>query len=88
MSNPFDDDWQDVQQAYYQHTVRSSDKSKRADIHDLMQQLGYTEDELLQLYIDATLHDAPHDFEPDFDLLEKLRKDPHPLECQCPTCRK
>lgn len=84
----FRGEWHAQQEAHYRYVVRTGDSQRREHIKQVMRDLGYSEEEIAQLYMQATMHvdDMPDDFVPDLETLEALRDDPHPNECQCPAC--
>lgn len=89
----FSDEWRRCLQEQYKHVARNNDKVTEKSLTPLLQDLGFTEDELKQLYIQATMHaDAvPDDFQPDLEILAEqspieMAAQPHPAECTCPDC--
>lgn len=95
----FADDWRACLREQYKTTIRDNDHSTRESLKDVMYQTGFTDDDLRQLVLEATMHidDAPDDFTPDLDRLQASTPEPapatdtpgfqpHPLECQCPSC--
>lgn len=88
-SSVFFDEWLSSLRAQYQHVVRTDDKVTLPSLTAVMQQVGFGEDELQQLRLQATLHidDVAEDFVPDLDILDKMPAPiAHPAECQCPDC--
>ncbi len=84
----FSDEWRAQQEAHYQYVIRTGNAKRRNDIKQVMRDLGYDEQEIAQLYMQATMHvdDMPDDFVPDLETLEALRDEPHSNECRCPSC--
>ncbi|MCY4466163.1 MAG: hypothetical protein OXE46_11575 [Chloroflexi bacterium] len=88
-SSVFFDEWLSSLRAQYQHVLRTGDKVTLPSLTAVMQQVGFGEDELRQLRLDATLHmdDVPDDFVPDLAILEDAPSmAAHPAECLCPDC--
>jgi hypothetical protein len=93
----FSDEWRACLREQYKHVIRANDVVTRTSLTDVMIQVGFGEDELAQLRLEATLRveDVPEDFVPDLDILRQQEVTPtdemkefqaHPLECQCPAC--
>lgn len=92
----FSDAWRQCLREQYKTVIRENDRVTKRSLDTVMQQVGFTEDELKQLIVEATMHvdDAPEDFEPDLAMFGAERPaqgadepfQPHPLECQCPSC--
>ncbi len=97
----FSDDWRACLREQYKHVIRVNDRITRQSLTGVMYQVGFTDDELAYLRVQATMRveDMPDDFVPDLDILENEtipepqpaqnptpEFQPHPLECQCPTC--
>ena len=83
----FFDDWLDSLREQYKHVVRSNDRVTLPTLTAVMQNVGFGEEELAQLRVEATMHvdDVPPDFTPDMKILEPSPA-PHPAECLCPDC--
>jgi len=88
--SPFRDDWHDAQEAHFQYISRVGDAHQRAAARAAMAQAGYSEEEIAQLYVAATMHqdDLPDGFVADVEVIEQLREKPHPNDCTCPSCRR
>jgi hypothetical protein len=91
--SPFADDWRDCLREQYKHVVREDDKLTKPSLALVLNQVGFGEDELRELEVRATIRadDLPEDFQPDLQVLEPSVQahddfQPHPLECQCPSC--
>ena len=85
----FFDEWLSSLRAQYQHVVRSDDVVTLPSLTEVMQQVGFGEDELRQLRLDATLHvdDVADGFVPDLAILDEAKSTAaHPAECLCPEC--
>jgi len=76
----------------YKHVIRTDDQKTLVSLTKVMHRVGFGEDELAQLRVEATMHvdDMPDDFVPDMEVLQPVAVEtafePHPLECQCPEC--
>lgn len=90
--SPFDEEWRESLAEQFKHAARLEGKTRRDALRQMLHELGFSEGQLRDLYIDATMHidDLNADFLPDLDMIEhrrhRLEKN-HPLECACPTCR-
>lgn len=97
----FSDDWRDCLREQYQYVVRQQDRVTERSLLVVLHQVGFSDDELRQLKLAATMRadDLPDDFVPDMDLLAEQSASelvaaaeaprdfqPHPAECQCPSC--
>lgn len=88
----FSDEWRACQREHYKQTVRTGDVRRRAQLADALRSTGFSEAELSEMYLRATMHvdDLPDDFVPDLETLEAQRQErgmqPHPDECTCPSC--
>jgi hypothetical protein len=106
--NVFAEQWRECLREHYKHVVKNDPNPrnlvsvKKAFLQPNREQPPiFTEDELHQLYIEATMRadEMPDDFVPEL-LLEEVDLQPsippveadeptfqpHPLECQCPSC--
>lgn len=91
MRSIFADEWRACLIEHYKMAVRTGNRAKREEARQTMQDAGFSEEELSQLYLESTMHvdDVPDDFVPDLVNLESerfLREQSHPLECVCPRC--
>jgi hypothetical protein len=105
--NVFAEEWRACLREHYKHVVQNDPNPRNFESVNkaFLKPNGerppiFTEDELRQLYIEATMRadDMPDDFVPDLLLpaeeppVEAAALDnapsfqPHPLECQCPSC--
>jgi len=85
----FFDEWLRSLREQYKHVVRNNDRVTLPTLTAVMQNVGFGEDELAQLRIEATMHvdDIPPDFRPDLQILDQAQAaQPHPAECICPQC--
>jgi hypothetical protein len=69
--NPFADDWRDSLRAHYMHAVRADDQVTLKSLNGLMHEVGFSDDELRELYVRATMHvdETAPDFVPDMKVL-------------------
>ena len=83
----FFDEWLRSLREQYKHVVRNNDQVTLPTLTAVMQNVGFGEEELAQLRVEATMHvdDVPSDFRPDMNILD-ASLGPHPAECQCPDC--
>jgi hypothetical protein len=90
----FSDDWRDCLREQYKSVVRNDDQVTLPSLTNVMYQVGFTEDELTQLRIQATMRteDMADGFVPDMPVFQpsvqgnSVEAVAHPLECQCPEC--
>ncbi len=85
----FFEEWLRSLREQYKHVVRIDDKVTLPTLTAVMQSVGFGEDELTQLRLEATMHvdDIGEDFVPDMHILEQTKAvKPHPVECLCPQC--
>ncbi len=85
----FFDEWLRSLREQYKYVVRNNDAVTLPTLTAVMQNVGFGEDELAQLRIEATMHvdDIPPDFKPDLQILDQAQAaQPHPAECICPQC--
>lgn len=91
----FENEWRACLREQYKYVVCNNDQVTLQSLVQVLQDVGFTEDELAQLRVEATMRmeDVPDDFVPDLEILntESLPPveqpfQPHPLECQCPSC--
>lgn len=83
----FFDEWLRSLREQYKHVVRNKDSVTLPTLTAVLQNLGFGEEELAQLRIEATMHvdDTPEGFRPDMKILDPVPA-PHPAECLCPQC--
>lgn len=93
----FAEEWRACLREQYKHVIRTNDPITRASLITVLHEVGFGDDELRQLEVEATIRadDMPDDFTPDLNILSQPRESaapssemfaPHPLECQCPAC--
>ena len=85
----FFDEWLRSLREQYKHVLRSNDSVTLPTLTAVMHNVGFSEDELNQLRLEATMHvdDVPADFVPDLDIINPPETaQPHPAECLCPAC--
>ncbi|HEX2907975.1 MAG TPA: hypothetical protein VHO69_13990 [Phototrophicaceae bacterium] len=70
--NIFADEWRACLQAHYQHVVRNQDQVTEPSLRLVMLDAGFTESELAELRVRATMHvdDVGPDFVPDMNVLQ------------------
>ena len=85
----FFEEWLNSLREQYKHVVRNDDRVTLPTLSEVLQNVGFTEDELRQLRLEATMHidDVSDDFVADLDILPAATAaPPHPNECHCPEC--
>ena len=85
----FYDEWLRSLREQYKHVVRKDDRATLSSLTAVMHNVGFRDDELAQLRIEATMHvdNIREDFSPDMDILAKTSlTQAHPAECACPAC--
>lgn len=92
----FSDDWRECLREQYKSVIKTADYVTLPSLTAVMQRVGFGEDELRQLRLEATMRaeDLPDDFVPDMQILDAAAEvqpeaplsEAHPLECQCPSC--
>lgn len=85
----FHDEWLRSLREQYMQVVRSEDRATLSSLTAVMRNVGFRDDELAQLRIEATMHidDVREDFRPDMDILtDSSLAQAHPAECVCPEC--
>ncbi len=67
----FDDEWRACLREQYMYVIRTQDKVTERTLIKVMHQVGFGEDELAELRVQATMRveDMPDDFVPDMDVL-------------------
>lgn len=86
--SPFSEEWRSCLREHYKQTVRENDRATLETLSGVMNSVGFREDDLKALYLEATMRteDMPDGFVPPLDLLEQPLPNRHPAECQCPQC--
>ncbi|MCL4247214.1 MAG: hypothetical protein KJ065_03565 [Anaerolineae bacterium] len=71
----FADEWRECLRAHYMHVVRIGDISTEPTLISVMQEAGFSETELAELRIRATMHvdDVGADFQPDAAVVEMIK---------------
>lgn len=96
----FTDEWRECLREHYKAVVREQDHVTLKSLVKVMYTVGFTDDDLNELKVLATMRadEMPQDFMPDLDIMEGAATptddtspgmedfQPHPLECQCPSC--
>jgi hypothetical protein len=93
----FSEDWRNCLSEQYRSVIRQGDGKTQISLANVLHELGFTEDDLARLRVEATMRaeDMPADFVPDLEILQQPAGgdqeagndfQPHPLECQCPAC--
>ena len=70
--SPFTDDWRDCLRAHYQQVVRNQDHVTERTLVGVLHEVGFTESEMAELKVLATLRadELPADFVPDLEVLQ------------------
>lgn len=86
--SPFGEEWRACLREHYKETVRADDRATLKTLSDIMLNVGFREDDLRALVLDATIRadELPDGFLPPVDLLEQPLANRHPAECACPQC--
>ena len=86
--SPFFAEWIQSLREHYMNVIRTEDTITEQSLIQVMQEVGFSEDEIRELKIRATMHvdEVSEDFVPDVELLKQQRATPHPAECACPDC--
>lgn len=81
----FFEEWMRSLREQYKYVVRRQDKVALPSLTAVLHQIGFTDDELAQLRLEATMHrdDVGADYVPDMTILAGQA---HPAECRCPQC--
>lgn len=90
----FSEEWRACLREQYKHVIRENDQVTLPSLMMVMERVGFSEDDLAQLRVEATMRieDVADDFVPDLEILQPAMQptgevfQPHPLECQCPQC--
>lgn len=85
----FHDEWLRSLREQYKQVVRNDDRATLSSLTGVMHDVGFRDDELAQLRIEATMHvdKVREDFRPDMDIFAKTSlAQAHPAECVCPAC--
>lgn len=81
----FFEEWMRSLREQYKYVVRSQDQVALPSLTAVLHQIGFTDDELTQLRLEATMRqdDVGADYVPDMAILAGQA---HPAECSCPQC--
>ena len=85
----FFEEWIRSLREQYKYVVRNQDQVTLPSLTRVLHQIGFTDDELAQLRIEATmrLDDVGADYVADMTILDKAKAiQAHPAECSCPQC--
>lgn len=84
----FFEEWLRSLREQYKYVVRKQDAITLPTLTAVMQEAGFSEAELTQLRVEATMHvdDVGGDFVADMNLLSPGAGRAHPAECLCPEC--
>ncbi len=74
-NNPFAEEWRRCLREHYKYIIHTQDTVTEKSLVIVMQQVGFSESELAELRVEATMRaDAmPDDFVPDMQALERVR---------------
>lgn len=69
----FAEEWRECLRAQFIHVVRENDQKTLETLKGVMYDVGFREDDLKAMYIEATMRadDMPEDFVPDMDVLKQ-----------------
>ena len=85
----FFEEWRRCLIEHYKYVVRNGDTLTERSLTRVLlrSDVGFTEDELRQFYLEATMHvdHLPDGFVPGGPTFEAMPA-PHPAECQCAAC--
>lgn len=72
--SPFREDWLACMRAHYTHVIRTSDTVTEKTLRGVLQTLGFSETELTQMYVEASMHvdQVGADFVPDPEMIDSL----------------
>lgn len=85
----FHREWLRSLREQYKHVARQDDRVTMSSLTAVMLKVGFRENELAQLQIEATMHvdDVGEDFSADMNILDRQKAvQAHPAECMCPLC--
>lgn len=84
----FEDEWRRCLREHYKSVIRADDKVTERTLTGVMHRVGFSDEELRALYMEATLRaDAlPDGFMPEMARVQPEVPAPHPAECSCPAC--
>ncbi len=69
----FSDEWRKCLREQYKYVVRSNDRITQQSLTEVLESVGFGEEELRHLKVEATIRaeDVPDDFVPDLDILSR-----------------
>jgi hypothetical protein len=85
----FFDEWIKSLREQYKYVIHNNDQVTLPSLTKVMHDVGFSEDELAQLRVEATMHVdvVGADYVPDLNVLDTPSAGgPHPAECLCPQC--
>ena len=85
----FFEEWLRSLREQYKHVLRNEDKVTLPSLTAVMLDVGFGEDELAQLRVEATMHvdDVGPEHRADMNILQAgAFAQPHPAECRCARC--
>lgn len=85
----FFEEWIKSLREQYKYVVRNNDQVTLPSLTEVMHNVGFRDDELAQLRVEATMHidEVGADYVPDLMVLNQPPDgQPHPAECTCPQC--
>lgn len=93
-SSIFENEWRRCLNEHYKYVIREQDTVTEETLTPIMHRVGYSDDDLRQLYREATSRadELPEDFVPDMaralpgDSALEPTFQVHPAECQCAAC--
>jgi hypothetical protein len=74
--SPFADDWRDCLRAHYMHVIKTGDAAAARTLPDVLRSIGFTQAELHELAVRATLRtdEMPADYVPDVAAVEEAMR--------------
>lgn len=99
----FADDWRECMIEQYKEVIRNDDRVTLKSLIVVMHDVGFTDDEMAQYRMEATMkNEVPDEATLKYFMEQAEQKEtvpavqenpqgeqdfqPHPLECQCPSC--
>lgn len=84
----FEDEWRRCLREHYKSVIRDNDQVTQRTLDGVMHRLGFNDEDLRALYMEATLRadGLPDGFMPDMARVQPEAPAPHPAECNCPAC--
>jgi hypothetical protein len=78
-------EWRRCLEEHYREVIRHEDKTTEKSLTGVLHRVGFTDSELRELYLEATMKadGTAADFVPD---MSKLPFKVHPAECTCAAC--